>query len=71
MDHIEEAAIEASLISKEGNGFDRTALTAAEVRFAEIIAIQCMNICLVNMMKLEQGTARDCATEIQEYFLGD
>lgn len=37
MDEIREIAIEAGMISREFNGFDRTKLNASEYRFAELL----------------------------------
>ena len=41
---IEELAVKARLITPEANGFDRTQLTPAEKRFAELIIKECANI---------------------------
>ena len=38
MDDLMQIAIEAGLIGKEPNGFDRVTLTKAEVRFAQLVA---------------------------------
>ena len=39
--HIIKLAIQANLIAEEYNGFDRTSLTPAEIRFAESIVDSC------------------------------
>ena len=41
---IEELAVKAQLIASEPNGFDRTQLTKAEKRFAELLIKECANI---------------------------
>lgn len=38
MDDLMQMAIEAGIIVKEPNGFDRVTLTRAEVRFAQLVA---------------------------------
>lgn len=41
-ERIDELAKEAGLISSEYNGFDRTTITKAEQKFAEMIVRECM-----------------------------
>ena len=41
-ERIEELAVQAGLIAKEYNGFDRTVLTPAEKKFAEMILAECL-----------------------------
>lgn len=42
---LEQLAIDAGLIAGETNGFDRTALSPAEQRFAELIMAECAYAC--------------------------
>jgi hypothetical protein len=41
MSKIREIAIEAGMISREYNGFDRCSLDADELRFAELLIKEC------------------------------
>ena len=43
-DRIMELAVMAGLVAEEYNGFDRTSLTPAEIRFAESIVDSCCYI---------------------------
>ena len=43
-ERIKELAQESGLIAKEYNGFDRTNMTPAEKKFAELIVRECADI---------------------------
>jgi hypothetical protein len=43
---LNELAVKANLISAEANGFDRTSLTLAEKKFAELIITECAELSL-------------------------
>jgi hypothetical protein len=43
-ERIRELAIEAKLIVSEYNGFDKTTITKAEQKFAELIVAECIGI---------------------------
>jgi ribosomal protein L16/L10AE len=68
---INDLAVQAGLIAKEYNGFDRTALTAAEREFARLIVEQCRQV----LTEVYRKTPLECAgyllgadEEIAEYF---
>ena len=44
-ERIKLLAEQAGLISSEFNGFDRTTITKAEEKFADLIIQECLNIC--------------------------
>lgn len=65
MNKIEEIAVEAGLIVGEYNGFDRGMLTAAELRFAELIVKKTMQVAANN---LPQNVYLDVAEAVIEHF---
>lgn len=70
---ILELAVEAELVSADSNGFDRTQLSPAELRFAQLIVDQCFAICISNALDSMDTNIRDAcsksAFEIRQYFL--
>lgn len=42
---VNKIAVEAGLIAGEYNGVDRTTLTPAEQRFADLLIAACINVC--------------------------
>lgn len=42
---VNEIAVQAGLITAEYNGIDRTALTPAEQKFADLLINTCINVC--------------------------
>lgn len=71
---IEQLAVEAGLIASEYNGFDRTKLTKAESRFAELIVKECCSV-IERRYKYHTGTpvsfwelSQDAQDAINEHF---
>lgn len=68
-ERIKKLAEQAKLIASEYNGFDRTTITKAEQKFAELIIQECIDICLRNHIdNTETISAGECAYDIQEHF---
>lgn len=66
MNKIEEIAVEAGLIVSEYNGFDRGMLTAAELRFAELIVRECAGIAQEYMTRWPED--HQLTKQIKEHF---
>ena len=62
---IKKLAIEAGLISAEGNGFDRTSLNLAELRFAQLIVAECVKEVYPQWMKEEGVVAFNLADAVE------
>lgn len=64
-------AAEAGLISSEYNGFDRTKLTAAQRKFAELIIKECCHAIdpepLLDIGLTEESIRYRCILEIMEH----
>jgi hypothetical protein len=71
---IKELAVQAGMIVGKANGFDKTQLTASEIRFAELIFRKCRDIVSeVRDTAIEGGWNVDEAMstamyDIDEYF---
>jgi hypothetical protein len=69
---FKELAQEADLIASESNGFDRTSLSTAEIRFAQLIVDQCFAICISNALDGFDSNVSDAcsksAFEIKQHF---
>lgn len=74
---IEELAEQANLISIESNGFDRTQLTLAEKRFADLIIKECIDAVIIADQThgltsfdigIITGTKQRCVKNIKERF---
>ena len=68
-DRIKELAREAGLISVEYNGFDRTSLIKAELKFAELIVKECALLCISRPSPGDDVRSREhCREQILEHF---
>jgi hypothetical protein len=52
-ERIRQLAIQAGLITLEPNGFDRTTITPAEKRFAELIVRECADVATINQFQYD------------------
>ena len=64
-ERIKELALKAGLISSEYNGFDRNTLTTTEMKFAELIIKETMQIVANN---LASNTYIDVAEAVVKHF---
>ena len=72
-ERIKQLAEQAGLITLEPNGFDRTAIIAAEKRFAELIVQECRTVIndVYNKTPLELcGPLLTVDEEIMKHFYG-
>lgn len=65
---IKELAVKANLIAAEANGFDRTTLTPAEKRFAELIVRECAELTLDYKNTQHYAGWLDYRDEIRNHF---
>ena len=64
---IKELAVKANLIAAEANGFDRTTLTNAEKKFAELIVKECAATALA-LQNWPASEPHHCAEDILIHF---
>ena len=69
-ERILQLALQAKLIASEYNGFDRTTITSAKKRFAELIIRECAQVCnnIDAEYEGEDVLATWCASAIKEHF---
>ena len=53
-ERIKQLALQAKLIASEYNGFDRTTITKAEQKFAELIVLESSKWIVDNSIAMEQ-----------------
>jgi hypothetical protein len=67
-DHILDIAVASQLISADYNGFDRTAMSAAEKRFAEMLIVKCANIIWDEADKKDNAEINEGGYKILDHF---
>jgi hypothetical protein len=65
---IRELAIEAGIISAEYNGFDRTTITKAEEKFAELIVQECILVIEENAEHIHAEGTVEAIVNLEKHF---